>query len=113
MTAFQVWLWMMLDSLVGLFGGLALIAGIGCLLRCMFRDIGRKKMWDWGCSALTATCVVMILLCAITPSTKQAAVIYALPKLANSGMVTNDIPEVYGMAIDALKAKLAEATESK
>lgn len=113
MTAFQVWLWLALDKIANLMIILVAVSVLLLFFRCMFRDLSRKKMWDFGCTGLALAIMLFAVLATVTPTTKQAAIIYAIPKLSQSSMVTNDLPEVYGMAIEALKSKITEATESK
>lgn len=103
MNAWQVWIWLSLDSIHILlswlgFGGI-FVTPFLCAIAC---EDNSKRLFRIA-KILGVVTGVSILLAVLLPTTKQAAVIYAIPKLANSSIITNDVPEVYGMAVEKLK----------
>lgn len=42
----------------------------------------------------------------LTPTTKEMAMIYAVPAISRSDIVREDIPELYELGVEALKEKL-------
>lgn len=49
----------------------------------------------------------LLLTATLLPDTKQLAAIILVPKLVNSEVVQRDIPQVYDLAVEWMKAKLA------
>lgn len=56
-----------------------------------------------------ATCLILHTL---TPSSKNLALIYVLPRIADSKVIQKDLPELYDIAISSLKNKLTNTVES-
>ena len=53
---------------------------------------------------LTALALITILLgMSFIPSTREAAAMYAVPKIVDSSVVKEDLPELYDMGVKALK----------
>lgn len=59
-----------------------------------------------GIRAVT-TCVITATLAPLLPSSKTIALMYVLPEIANSKVMQQDVPELYDMAIKALKDQLS------
>ena len=68
-----------------------------------------KSMRRW----LFATLATSLLLLVFVPTTKEMAMIYAVPAITRSDFVREDLPELYNYGIDALKEQLKEWSESK
>jgi hypothetical protein len=52
--------------------------------------------------------VLLLLIGSLMPSSKDFALIYVLPKVADSQAIKQDLPELYDMAIDKLKDLMKE-----
>jgi uncharacterized protein YqhQ len=63
-----------------------------------------KRAWKIGIAA-----AVFAVASAFFPSSKTIAVMVVLPAIVNSEPIQKDLPELYRMAIDSLKAELAPA----
>ena len=60
-----------------------------------------------------ASFIFCSLLVTAAPSTKTIAVMYAVPAIVNSKPVQQDLPELYQMGVEALKAQLAPKSPAK
>lgn len=81
-----------------------------------FEDV--KDMWAskfmkssrrWLLSILISAILVQVFV----PTTKEMAMIYAVPAITRSDLVREDLPELYDYGIDALKEQLKEWSEPK
>jgi hypothetical protein len=54
-----------------------------------------------------------ILVVTLTPSSKTFALMVVLPRLADSQFIQKDAPDIYKLAIDALKKQLQPDAEKK
>lgn len=123
MSTFDIWLWLKLDDirdacstlffLFGILGGL--LVAFATVARCI-DDESRATLKP----GLMVALWLFVALGwiggagnALLPSTKQAAAIYVVPQLVQSRVFTNDIPQLYDMAVQAMKEKLAAKVESK
>lgn len=70
---------------------------------------GNKKFrrWVYALFALSIATVTFV------PSTKEMAMIYAVPAIARSDFAREDLPELYDYGMDALKEQLKEWAEPK
>jgi hypothetical protein len=71
-------------------------------LKC--RKIFRPTAWLFG---------LFCFLILIIPSSKDFAMVYVIPKVANSQMIQKDIPDIYNLAVSAFKAKLEKELKVK
>lgn len=112
MSAFDVWLWLKLDDIRAAFNVVWVLFGLmgafGLAGALAYRVCGG------GGKGLVVALSLLVAIgwtggagYVLTPTTKQAAAIYVVPQLVESRVFTNDIPQLYGMAVDALKEKLA------
>lgn len=51
----------------------------------------------------TITAIIAALILTFIPSSKEMAIIYVVPHIAESQIVKQDIPELYDLGVDALK----------
>lgn len=51
----------------------------------------------------TITAIIAALILTFVPSSKEMAMMYVVPHIAESQVVKQDIPEVYNLGVDALK----------
>ena len=61
----------------------------------------------------TITAVIAALILTFVPSSKEMAMIYVVPRLAESQVVKQDIPEVYNLGVKALKDWLMKETKGE
>ena len=57
--------------------------------------------------------IVCVLVLVFTPTTKEMAMIYAVPAITRSDVVREDLPELYDYGVRALKEQLVEWSEPK
>lgn len=57
--------------------------------------------------------IACVLGLVFVPTTKEMAMIYAVPAITRSDLVREDLPELYDYGIDALKEQLKEWSEPK
>jgi len=57
---------------------------------------------------LGAVAALALLATALLPSSRTIAAMYVLPRIAESRVIQTDLPELYDMAIGALKDQLSE-----
>jgi hypothetical protein len=110
-SALSLYLWLKLDSLIGLgvFVGL-----FSCLLLLLARaqDLGmlpedvQQFVLKFTRGFATAA-VVGFLIAVFVPSSKQFALMYVIPKISESKIVQQDVPELYQLAYGYLKVKLS------
>lgn len=110
-----IYLWGIADNaraMFGIFTGVAAFVGVigfiittvesddieGPLLTRLQRIFGRLLI-----AAVVAACLATFI-----PSSKTIAVMVIAPALVNSKPVQEDIPELYSIAIDALKSSLKD-----
>jgi len=56
---------------------------------------------------------LLLLLSVFTPTTKEMAAILVLPKVAQSEVVTEDIPELYELGVSWLKTQVPTVSTNK
>ena len=66
-----------------------------------------KRAWRWIISVIMVAAVAGIF----TPSSKEMAMIYVVPHIAESQVIKQDMPEVYDLGIKALKDWLKKENE--
>lgn len=106
MSAWLIYLWTRLDSLNIL---LNLSSIVLLLITIIFFLVGKISLDN---SLITMskragiTGIVVIVLSVLTPTKKDTAIIYVVPKLVNSEIVMKDCPELAKLGIEALKQQL-------
>jgi len=113
MEWWQIYLWTRLDSISNLFITISVLGGaflagciaiyaIGVLDDEEYLRNGAKrafaKFWFW---VFLFTFITLLI-----PDSKDFAMIYVLPKVANSTIVQKDMPDIYNLAVSAFKKKL-------
>lgn len=68
----------------------------------------KKARWT---SYLSVIACVLVLV--FTPTTKEMAMIYAVPAITRSDVVREDLPELYDYGVKALKQQLIEWSEPR
>lgn len=113
MTTLGIYLWTRLDIILFIFVLLTIISliGLGVVLAHsqmieMTQDEGTKDRWIRN---LLITFIISLTVAIVIPSKKDAAMIYIIPKMAQSETfkeISNNTPEITKLAIDALKETL-------
>lgn len=111
MSTFDIWLWLKLDDIRYALGFSTFALFVVSLFVCAIKaEIGSSK-WYRLPVFIASVAAISGISAVLIPSAKQAAAIYVTPKIVESRVFTNDIPELYGMAVDALKAKMVDGVE--
>lgn len=81
-------------------------------MACSFSFLERGDPFEL-CKGFRKTACIIGAICLIfhtlTPSSKNLALIYVLPRIADSKVIQKDLPELYDMAIVGLKSKMTNA----
>jgi hypothetical protein len=114
----HVYLVMQLDSICGTAKFLCLLTGLWCFFALFYTHYqytmnngGIKSLIPLG--VLASVFVFLLMLCAFLPSSKTAAAMVILPKIANSEMVTKEIPKEISELYTLAKEALVEVTKKK
>lgn len=114
-SPFTIYVWGVADDIKSLCAGVAIagviVLGIGSIIAAIahFHDEIDDDNKPFVKKLLTRSGLLIALCAAIsalTPSSKTIALMVVLPRIAQSDAIQKDAPEVYRMAVDALKAKL-------
>ena len=103
---FEVYLWTRLDLIGGAILLCTFLATVTqFIMFCLAMDETPADPKRWRCVAKRVCAVgfVAALLWLTIPSKSDAALIYILPKLSKSEVLQRDVPELYSVAMDALK----------
>lgn len=112
LTPLTIYLWQLADQISGAASILALFAG--AILAIVF-TIGYGIQSDFPAAApeLKAMRVISgilfplsIAVAAFTPSSDTVAMMVVIPQITESSVVQKDIPELYNIAIEALKKQI-------
>ncbi len=117
--------WMMrMDALSSLFigvsvSGVIVLGSLFVIRTVVYTDSEEKTAKEFLRLSKTpyrlgiAVVLVFFPLAVLTPTTKQMAVIYVLPKVVNNEKVQEECGEVYGLAKDWLKSQVGDEKENK
>ena len=109
MTPFNIYLWQMADQFILSIGILSLILGLisgFCLLFGVIEDEGGVSRCGF---KISIPVIMLFLLWSLMPSSKTIAMMYVLPRIAESKAVQTDLPELYEAAMAALKEQIGIA----
>lgn len=114
MSEFDVYFWTRLDYLQGTSIAFTVVLGIALIFLSIVHIVSRQNDWDYKVNVIPFYWVftVLILLCIVIPSSKEYAMIKVIPRIANSELsaqIQKDVPELYQIAMSALKEKIAPA----
>lgn len=110
MTTWQMYWLVKLDDIGSFCTVIAVLGGVLCSVGWVFRSVFDREAPDAVKRLLrivTGPVILAMLLAVLLPSTKQLAAIILVPKLVNSEMIQHDVPQVYDLAVEWMKAKLA------
>lgn len=112
MNTFYVYLWTIADNVREMVFGV----GIGCifaaLIACFFSLLEVGYPFEIYKGIRKVACIVgaiVLIVYPFIPSSKNLALIYVLPRIADSKVIQKDLPELYDMAVVGLKSKLTNA----
>lgn len=107
-----------LDELCGLFA-IIVFLGIVALIITVFAyfandlyDDEKVRYHRW-IKRFGLTVFTVLILGMFIPSSKEIAMFYVVPRIAESDVIKRDVPELYNMGVDALKDWLKNDTENK
>lgn len=107
-----------LDNLCGLFT-LIVVLGIAALVITIIAYFANEPYDDVKASyhrwmkGFSITVFTILILGMFIPSSKEIAMFYVVPRIAESDVIKRDVPELYNMGVDALKDWLKINTETK
>lgn len=114
MTPFNIYIWQQADSFDVSLAILAFVCGVPGTVLLLFSILAEgdfEKTTLNVCRKIgfraVATCAIAAALATFLPSSKTIALMYVLPEIANSKAVQQDVPELYDMAVKALKDQLS------
>ena len=115
MEWWQVYLWTRVEAVHIVLLFIATASAVGYLFLKIFQIIN-EDLEDEGSASLLGKyarkCFVVMLIftpfALACPSRNDFALIYVLPKIANSTVMQKDVPEVYDLAVKQLKGMLGE-----
>lgn len=111
-----IYLWGIADGIINLSIPLAMISGCCALLLTIFiiieeyennPDTEPRRTLERTLNYLIATLVAASLVAMLTPSSKTIAIMVVAPAIVNSKPVQEDMPELYTIAIEAMKERLS------
>jgi hypothetical protein len=106
MTELDVYLWTRMDGIHNTFNFIAvcsgLLLGFGVSLLLISEDERPKTFTKW----IAVVFGLNAFLCVVVPDSKDYAMIKVIPRLVNSKAIQVDAPELYDIAIKALKEKI-------
>ena len=107
-----------LDSLCGLLAFVVIVGIIGSVITLIAYyanepyDEEKIPYFRWGKRFGIATFVALLIGCFI-PSSREVAMFYVVPHIAESDVIKRDLPELYDMGVSALKDFLASQKDSE
>lgn len=125
MTPLQIYLWQQADTLnhsVAFAASLAFIGSVATFLWFFMHEkryseskseyenrIEKDHATGKRClKVFVPITTIMGLMAALMPSSKTIALMVALPAIANSEPIQKDLPELYKLAVDALKQQITK-----
>ena len=126
-TPFQIYLWQQLDTihsqLFSLHLPIILLSLLGVFALAMFHDVDwassdtksaiRKKVWNTYKFFVFPYLIITQLISIFLPTSKTVAMMIAIPAIIDSKPVQKDLPDVYNMALEALKNQINSKKETK
>ena len=115
MEWWHVYLWTRLDSiqlLVSLPAGALVVGFMVCAIllgmAVLEEEEAAIRKSKTGMKICAKWAVVPLILSSIIPTSKDFALIYVLPQIAQSEVIEKDVPELYNAAIKKLKEMIQE-----
>lgn len=123
MSAWMVYLWTRADTVASIAGLLAFITGVIGFL-CFFCSVYESEQGDEDYALqmkkvskkFISVFIITLILAIMMPSKKDIAMIYVIPKMANSQTfkeLSDSTPEITKLALEALKETLQGMTKKE
>lgn len=107
MSPWVIYWWSQADSMREVLGVMSamvlIIGGFGSVM--YYAENNELPRWV---KALLCAAVVAGFAAVLIPSSRTIALMYVLPRVADSDVIQRDMPELYRLAVDALKSELAD-----
>lgn len=107
-----------LDSLCALLAFVVIVGIIGSIITLLAYFINepfdeeKNQYFRWG-KRFGITAFVVFLIGCFVPSSREVAMFYVVPRIAESDVIKRDVPELYDMGVSALKDFLATKKENQ
>ena len=105
-TPISIYFWQQADALGNGFGGLAAIFFMMTVIICLLCFVMEESAYMKHLKFTIPLFFLCIILKGVMPSSKTVAMMYVIPAVANSAPIQRDLPELYDMAVGALKEYL-------
>ena len=116
MTAWQVYWWLKLDMVGSIVIGMGVLGVAATLITFVctmvageYDECALAKKWKLRFIVCMVMSIAVIITGNMLPTSKEAAVIYMLPRVVNSDVVKKDVPELY----EAAKGYLLEMLQPR
>lgn len=106
MSPWLIYAFGQVDNVREVLGMLSLFGVIGCGATNVVGWIEGNDIPRWIRGAFVGSVLAGLVALAL-PSSRTIALMYVLPHVAESEAIQRDVPELYRLAVDALKAELA------
>lgn len=110
----MIYLFGLLGELKGLLDFCAVIStfflALAILLLWIFDEFERIGLYIKQCSIVV---VILVLLSTITPNQKTVAMMVVIPAITESEAIQKDVPEIYNIAVNAIKEKISLESENR
>lgn len=114
MNPWLIYLWQQADVVRNALSGAGGMVACGALLALMMGpmeyDVTKeyKVAWNKICRRVAILAASVAFLGLLIPKSNTIALMYVLPRVAQSEAIQRDLPEIYDLAIGALKSELGE-----
>lgn len=118
-TMTELYLFTRLDGLRGLILAVAvvtaMIAALSCILNGIYLAENGKPLFSWNLIAIPIVSIfILSFACVLIPTTKEAAFIYIVPKIANSKFaqeIPSDMHDIKDLAMQYIRENLKTEPE--
>lgn len=107
MSAWMVYAWSQADTFRSVAGVFSIVTLIFVTMFGFFMHSDGAAIPRWFRTAGIAAAIIG-LAALVAPSSRTIALMYVLPRAAESDVIQRDVPELYNLAIDALRSELSE-----
>lgn len=107
MSPWLIYAFGQVDNVREVLGMLSLVGVIGCGAAHMVGYIEGQDVPRW-IRGVAVGSVLAGLVALVLPSSRTIALMYVLPRVADSEVIQRDAPELYRLAVDALKSELSD-----
>lgn len=107
MSAWMIYAWSQADTFRSVAGMFSMVALMFVAMFGFFMHSNGEVIPRWFRSVGIAAAIIGIT-ALFAPSSRTIALMYVLPRVAESDVIQRDVPELYNLAIDALRSELSE-----